>query len=164
MNKESVTNRTGLKRSILISLITIMILALLPMNALAKVPTEAEAYSSMIALKAQYPDGTPWTNSNYYKWNAGIFSGGYGCAGFAFMLSDAAFGTDGTLRARRIAYPFDYDSLRVGDILRINNDTHSVIILEKYDSKVVVAEGNYGGKVHWGREFLKEKVLQSDYY
>ena len=110
---------------------------LLPLSALAKVPTEAEAYSSMIAMKADYPEGMPWTNDNFYAWHGGIFSGGSGCAGFAYLLSDAAFGT---LHAREYT-EIDYDALRVGDILRINGNTHSVIILEKYSDHVVLAEG-----------------------
>ena len=89
-------------------------------------PTEKQAYDRMIALKNQYPEGTSWTNSNGYFWQGAPIQG-YGCAAFAFMLSDAAFGD-------RSAYRFDtinYDALKVGDILRMNNDSHSVIILEK---------------------------------
>ena len=152
--------RTG--KRLVLSLIVLVILALLPLNALAKVPTEDEAYSRMIALKTQYPEGMTWTNDNYYDWKGGVFTRGYGCAGFAFLLSDAAFDT---LRARKISKPINYDDLRAGDILRINNDTHSVIILQKYADKVVLAEGNYGGTIHWGREFSKSTVLEkTDYY
>ncbi|MBQ8921877.1 MAG: hypothetical protein IJ060_06925 [Oscillospiraceae bacterium] len=112
-------------------------------------------YAAMIALKTQYPEGTPYTNDNYYAWKGGIFSGGYGCAGFAFMLSDAAFGN---LPARQLD---TFDQVRPGDILRINNNTHFVIILEVTDTGVVVAEGNYGGQVHWGRTFTNEQVFGS---
>jgi len=37
--------------------------------------------TQMMSLKAEYPTGLPWPNANYYD-----------CAGFAFMLSDEAFG------------------------------------------------------------------------
>jgi len=63
------------------------------------VPTEAEAYYAMMNMKPSYPEGMPWTNDNFYAWKGGVYSGGYGCAGFAFILSDAAFGD---LPARRI--------------------------------------------------------------
>jgi hypothetical protein len=99
----------------------------------------------MIALKSSYPDGTPWDNSVYYGWKGGIFSGGYGCAGFAFMLSDAAFGD---APAKKV---YDTSSIRVGDILRIDNDTHSVIVLSRSGDTVTIAEGNYNSSVHWGR-------------
>ncbi len=105
---------------------------------------EKQVYESMIELKSEYPEGMPWTNANYYGWKGGIYSGGYGCAGFAFLLSDAAFGS---LKAYRHE---DFSAIRVGDILRINNDTHSVIILEITEDDIVIAEGNYNYSIHWG--------------
>lgn len=111
-----------------------------------------QIYQALIAQKKVYPEGTPWTNANYVGWKGGTYSGGYGCAGFAFALSDAAFGD----APAKIHY--DYDNIRVGDILRINHDTHSVIVLEVKESSVVVAEGNYNSSVHWGRELQKTSL------
>ena len=116
--------------------------------------SEKQIYESMIALKSEYPEGMPWTNDNYYGWNGGIYSGGYGCAGFAFLLSDAAFGS---LKAYRHE---DFSEIRVGDILRINNDTHSVIILEITEDSIVIAEGNYNYSIHWGRIISKDRLEQ----
>ena len=63
------------------------------------IPTQSEAYEAMIAMKAQYPEGMAWTNDNpnpAYSWNGGQLGGvnivAVGCVGFAFILSDAAFG------------------------------------------------------------------------
>lgn len=112
-------------------------------------------YNAMIAFKSTYPEGTPYTNDNYYDWKGGVFSRGYGCAGFAFMLSDAAFGT---LPARKFT---DYSTLRVGDLLRTNNDAHFVVVLEIHESNIIVTEGNYGGKVHWGRSIPMSEVFSS---
>lgn len=120
--------------------------------------TPEAVYESMIALKGEYPEGMRWTNDNYYAWNGGIYSGGFGCAGFAFMLSDAAFGT---LPARMETPSFD--AIRVGDILRINNDTHSVIVLEVRANGVVIAEGNYNSSIHWGRILTADQVNRADY-
>lgn len=117
---------------------------------------EGTVYQAMIALKAQYPEGMPWTNDNFYAWHGGIYSGGYGCAGFAFLLSDAAFG----LAPARMHQ--DFGSVRVGDIVRMNGDTHSVIILEVRAYSVVVAEGNYNNSVHWGREISKQELAAGD--
>ena len=114
-----------------------------------------DVYEDMMALAPQYPEGMHWTNDDYYAWNGGIFSGGYGCAGFVFILSDAAFGNE---PARQIYGPITIDQIRVGDILRINNDTHSVIALEVYEDHIVVAEGNYNSSIHWGRTFSAEKI------
>lgn len=108
--------------------------------------------NSIMAFQETYPEGTPFTNDNYYGWNGGIYSGGYGCAGFSFMLSDAAFGE---IPAR---YIYDIDELRVGDIVRINNDTHSVIVTDISGDTITVAEGNYNRSVHWGRTFDKSTL------
>ncbi|MCR5460291.1 MAG: hypothetical protein K6F51_10370 [Acetatifactor sp.] len=100
----------------------------------------------------------PWTDSNTYNWNGGIYTGGGGCAGFAFAMSDAAFGT----LPARILIETSYDAIRPGDILRINNDGHSVIVLQKFGDHVVVAEGNFNSTVHWGRTFTKTELENPD--
>lgn len=66
---------------------------------------------------------------------------------FAFQLSDIAFGN---LPARQYS-SVSIEQVKVGDILRTNNDTHTVIILQVSDNGLVLAEENYSGKVHWGR-------------
>lgn len=131
-----------------------------PDGAADRVPTEAEAFAIMTALKPQFPEGMPYTNDDYYQWNGGIFRGGYGCAGFCFYLSDAVFG----YAPAYIVREFTYEQIRVGDILRINNNTHSVTIMEKYDDRVVLAEANYGGTVHWGRTFTRSEVMLKGTY
>lgn len=138
------------------------------------IPTPKEAYEAMIALKEQegYKEGTPWTDyepysdSNYYHWNGGAIGGAnisaVGCVAFAFTLSDAAFGS---LPNRMYAAgDFSYEDIKVGDILRVNNDTHTVIVLEVSDVGVTLAEGNIGigdhkGKVHWGRTMSRDEVM-----
>lgn len=103
-------------------------------------------YNAMLALKPKYPDGMKWTNDNYYAWKGGIYQGGFGCAGFAFLLSDAAFGT----LPARMSSIFDPSSVRVGDILRYSS--HSVIVLEVNASSFTVAEGNINNSIMWGRK------------
>ena len=137
------------------------------------IPTTAEAYAAMIALRDQeeYKEGTTWTDyepysdAKYYYWKGGNLDGhrisAVGCVAFAFILSDAAFDS---LPARMYASgEFSYEDIKVGDILRVHNDTHTVIVLEVNDAGVVVAEGNistgdHKGKVHWGRAISREEV------
>ena len=142
----------------------------------AVVPTPAQAYAAMIALKDQdaYKEGTTWTNdepysdsTGYYKWKGGPLDGhnisAVGCVAFAFILSDAAFGS---LPARMYAQgAFTFEDIKVGDILRVSNDAHTVIVLEVNAAGVVVAEGNistgdHKGKVHWGRGISREEVMR----
>lgn len=108
--------------------------------------SEETVRAAMLAFERQYPEGTPFDNSNSYTWHGGIYQVGTGCAAFAFMLSDAAFGS---LPARKY---YDYTQIRVGDILRLNNEEHCVIVLYVNPDKLIVAEGNFNGKIHWRRE------------
>ena len=110
-------------------------------------------YNAIIALQDKYPEGTPWTNANSYKWGSsvaiGMGYGGYtggGCVAFAMIASDAAFGDIPAYQKE------DKAGIKVGDIVRINNDTHSVIILKvNVNDEYTIAEGNYNSSIHWGR-------------
>jgi hypothetical protein len=118
-----------------------------------------DVYDILVAQKEILPEGTPLTNDSfYYAWHGGCFPIGYGCVAFAFYLSDQAFGTN-PARIHR-----DYDDIKVGDILRIDNNTHSVIVLEVNDDSVIVAEGNYESKVHWGRKISKSDIVDEYSY
>ena len=120
--------------------------------------TEDNVYDSIMAMKSRYPEGMQWNNSNFYAWKGGIYSGGYGCAGFAFALSDAAFGS---LPARKHN---NYSKIKVGDIVRMYYDTHSVIVLEVNSDSVIVAEGNFNDSVHWGRKIAKSEIKETGTY
>lgn len=124
--------------------------------------TPEKIYSKMIALKDKYPDGTKWDGNSSYDWNGGIYKGGAGCMGFAFMLSDAAFGR---LPARKLTFSqISLGDIRVGDIVRYLNDTHGVVILEKKENSFLVAEGNFNKSVHWGREVSFAEIQESGSY
>lgn len=124
--------------------------------------TPDKVYGKLTALKSQYPNGTSWDGSKTYNWKGGIYTGGAGCVAFAFMLSDAAFGT---LPARKITISqTSLDQVRVGDIIRYLNDTHSVVVLEVKEDSFVVAEGNYNKSVHWGRSVSFDEVKKTGTY
>ncbi len=143
----------------------------------SEIPSPAEAFEAMIALKDrdEYKEGTIWTDyepysdsKGYYYWKGGNLGGSrisaVGCVAFAFILSDEAFGN---LPARMYAPGgFAFEDIKAGDILRVSNDAHTVIVLEVNDAGVVVAEGNistgdHKGRVHWGRAISKEEVMRN---
>ena len=142
--------------------------------AVGDVPTYQEAYEAMIALKETYPEGMTWTNyepygskgqlGSSYTWKGGAVYGaksGVGCMAFAFILSDEAFGS---LPARVIERGgFTFEDVKPGDILRINGNSHSVIVLQKSTGGVTVAEGNYNKSVHWGRAMSAAQVKDADF-
>ena len=132
---------------------------------------EDAVYARLMNMKNSYPEGMTWTDDNYY-YTSYIWYGrkdgedGYGrgmratgCAGFAFLMSDEAFDD----LPMYVDYNVSLSKLRVGDILRLENDSHSVVILQINSGSVTVAEGNYGGKIHWGRTIYKAEVERSDY-
>ena len=115
--------------------------------------SENSIYNAIIKLKSKYPQGLPWNNNNKYVWGENVAKGlgyssysGSGCFAFAMIASDAAFGNNPV-------YQFnDRNKIRVGDILRINNDTHFVIVLKiNGNSKYTIAEGNYNSSINWER-------------
>lgn len=116
-------------------------------------------YEAMIALKDQYPQGMKWNNEDYYGWHGGVYTGGYGCAGFAFLLSDAAFGD----LPARVIEDFQFSDIRPGDILRVEGNTHSVIVLAINGNTLTLAEGNYNNSINWGRTMTANQVVLADY-
>lgn len=137
-----------------------------PMPTPIHVITEKEAQDKILAMKPKYPEGMTWTNSNFYRWKGGgvtgayiPLAGGYGCTAFACLMSDAAFGS---AFARRV--PASFSTIRIGDILRMDHNTHEAIIIDKSGTGVTVAEGNWGGgKIHWGRRLTAAQVNGGDY-
>ena len=132
--------------------------------------TEEAVYSRLMAMQAEYPEGMPWTNDNSYAntylWMGGQYDGynvtytGLGCVAFGLIMSDAAFGTDLPLYQQ---YDVSVATVRVGDILRLNNDTHSVVVLQVRSDSVTIAEGNYNRSIHWGRTLSAAQVAAADY-
>lgn len=117
--------------------------------------TEENVRALINDLRPLYPEGLKWTNDNGYLANDWSLMG-YGCAAFALICGDAAFGSLPITERHA-----DFDRIRAGDVLRIHHDTHSVVVLEKRPNSVIVTEGNYAGAIHWDRE-LTRADLQND--
>ena len=113
--------------------------------------TDREAYAKITAMKSDYPEGMRWTNDNSYS--RGSYTG-YGCAGFAFLVQDTVFGKGSS----RTVNELNWSDIRVGDHLRIDYDTHSVIVLSVGEDSVTVCEGNYNSSIHWGRKISRSDV------
>lgn len=108
-------------------------------------------------LRAEYPEGTVWNLGTYYS-SDGLGFRGVGCAAFAAMCTDAVWGGNPGTRYE------DFASIRVGDILRVKHDSHSVVVLEVLPDSVIVTEGNYQGVVHWDRELSRAYLEEGSFY
>ncbi|MCI9156456.1 MAG: hypothetical protein HFF44_05860 [Lawsonibacter sp.] len=124
-----------------------------------KAITEDNVREIINGLRGSYPEGMPWTNENNHYTSNAMFIRGHGCAAFAFLCSDTVFG-----QLPITAQHSDFDKIRAGDILRVKNDTHTVIVLEKRAGSVIVAEGNYNGTIHWDREITRQELEDENFY
>ncbi len=128
-----------------------------PLLANGTAITDDNIRAIIYGLQKDYPEGMPWTNDNVYTSEA-VRVIGHGCEGFALICSDAVFGGYPVSRTHS-----DFDSVKVGDLLRINHNTHTVIVLEKRADSVIVAEGNYNSSIHWGREIGRQALLDGEF-
>ena len=119
--------------------------------------TQENVYQIIIGLKGQYPEGMRYTNDNSYHSKVLNWTG-YGCHGFALICSDTVFG-DLPISAKHS----NFDLVKVGDFLRVDHDTHTVVVLEKRADSVVVAEANYNSSVHWGRVITRVELERGNY-
>ena len=169
-NQYAWRNIKGLHR-IIISLIVVA--SALP--SLAQTPlNETEVYNRLISRKTEvgYTEGTPWTNANKYV-NTVTFDGyPKGCytgiACFAFMMDMMEYASNYEYPIRIVKGSYDnLPVIHIGDGVRFGGDYdgHSVVVLEMIsDHEVIVAEANYGGKVHWGRDIdLSEEFYHFSY-
>lgn len=126
-----------------------------------------------------YKAGMKYTNDDYRDWFGGIYRGGYGCAGFCFEMSDAGFieGKKPNLFAPLSKmYLIDKNGnsdttlnnvteiknkIRVADIIRLDYNTHSVIVIAKDNEGVFVAEANYNKAIKWGRKITYAEILKT---
>lgn len=108
-------------------------------------------------VKNNYPNDMPWTNDNIYT-SETLRIRGLGCEGFALICSDAVFGT---LPISNIHSNFD--EIKVGDLIRMDNNTHTVLVIEKKASSVIVAEGNFNNAIKWGREISKQTLENGNF-
>lgn len=120
--------------------------------------SDAEAYAALMQIKAEYPEGTSWGDDRQYVSGRRY---GYGCAAFVFMVQDRLYGAPAKPHTINT---LDIGSLRVGDHIRLAGNTHSVIVLKNNGDSIEAAEGNYNGKVHWGRRISADELKREFVY
>ena len=131
------------------------------LSANAQALTEEIVYQRLIARKSdpKYAEGAPWDNSYKYT-NTVKFIGykpgnciGSGC--FAFMMDMMEYCSNYEYDVEKIDASYNnLPKIRVGDGVRVNNNSHSVVVLEVAADghTVTIVEGNNGSSVRWGRK------------
>lgn len=94
-----------------------------------------------------YPTGTIWTNNFYYECqNKDVYRGGYGCAGFAYMLSDGIYGDAHTIMTDDVYQIVPYSVVE----LYGNQHTAFVLSVNEEAGEICVCEANVNGTIIWG--------------
>lgn len=108
------------------------------------------SHEGLKQLESTYPTGTYYGPDCYYMWRANsVYRGGYGCAGFAYMLSDAVFGDEPAVKLMGNSDVQKYDCIEL-----FNNEHTAFVLSVNLDGTVTVAEGNVNQKVVWGSTYL----------
>ena len=138
-----------MKRTV-IRMMTVFLAAviLLPLQTVLTVfaasePSEQSVYAAMTGLQSKYPEGMSFTNAVSYRWEAGKMNC-YGCAAFAAILSDAAFGSLPVQKYR------DASRIRVGDVLRVNGQLRR---------KGALGQKHFAVRVYTGFRILRPDAL-----
>ena len=143
------------------ALVVLIMASVSILTSLAQTPlNETDVYNRIMERQymAGYTEGTPWDNSHIY-WNTveydGYPAGCYGAGGcFAFMMDMMEYASNYEYPIRVINGTYDnLPKLHIGDGVRVNNNSHSVLIIgiNEDGHTVTVAEGNFNSSVHWGR-------------
>lgn len=111
--------------------------------------------------KAKYKHGITWTTETH-SFNPTPNYGVQGCSAFTHSMLDELFGDTlnisapyyWTIGGQNLSHDF---KLRPGDTISQGN--HIVIVTDVYDDYVIVAEGNYNGKVNWGRKIMLSDLV-----
>lgn len=147
--------------------------------------TEEQVKSGLEQLQQEFPDGmywnhmgleegspstvtdTPCDHSAYGEDFCNSYDGATGelfpqyrpsiqCLGFASLISDRLFGVDAPVTVHR-----SFDRLRLGDQIRLTSDMHSMVVIEKGEDWVRVAECNadYNScRIGWGRSLSRGEL------
>ena len=143
------------------ALVVLIMASVSILTSLAQTPlNETDVYNRIMERQyvEGYTEGTPWDNSHTY-WNTveydGYPAGCYGAGGcFAFMMDMMEYASNYEYPIRVIKGTYDnLPKLHIGDGVRVNNNSHSVLIIgiNEDGHTVTVAEGNFNSSVHWGR-------------
>ena len=161
-----------------------MMLCIILVFSLFSIPAQASTQPSVTpaainAVQQIYPEGTVCTNTTpefrvCVHW-PGVLMSAQGCWGFAILFVSKLYDLNLTKNLSvtyleinkampksypKTAYSSARESLQVGDILAQVNPGHAMVIIAMDDNGVTIGEGNYGGRVHYGRRLSYAAIDQ----
>lgn len=113
-----------------------------------------EAYAKSVS---RYPCVDHGGEAEKGAYDCNFFDGGYQCHGFAAMLFYEIFGVRQSESEKDEEAPFN---IKLGDLVRLNGDTHSAIVITVKGDSFTVAEANAGingqnesCRISWGKSY-----------
>ena len=120
--------------------------------------TEEMFNLDLAKAKQKYPEGFACD-----QYSVAVLYGtglrGYGSQAFAYFLSNELFGG----ATSEVITDVNFADVKLGDILRMDNDTRAVVVTEIKNDCIVAAQGDWNGTVHWGETLTKDQVEAADY-
>lgn len=117
-----------------------------PWEIVTDTPCNHSSYGTYYCAEYQGPSSVPVVGSTWSRQ----------CLGFASMLSDQIFGKDAPVKTFH-----EFDKLRIGDQIRLFDEEHSMVVIEKTADSISVAEVNadYSTcKISWGRKISRQSM------
>ena len=160
----------------LVALIVCITLILSATILPAQAATQPTVTPTQIAAVQQiYPEGTVCTNSTpefhvCVRW-PGVMINASGCWGFAIVFVGKLYDIDLTKNLSvtcleinktmpkyypKTPYSSAQESVEIGDILAAPG--HAMVVIAKDSTGVTIGEGNYGGRVHYGRHLSYDAI------
>lgn len=142
-----------LKKVVTVVLSYVMVFSAFCSVSYAGVPTPKQMADRIESAKSKWSE-----NSTYYEYvcpRCGYKA--WQCYGFSTALTDYLFGGECTH-----AWPThrNINLLCVGDIVRINGDTHSIIVTGISGDTITYVDGNrdYDLRIHWNQKISRSKL------
>lgn len=92
---------------------------------------------------------------------AGMQVAGYQCHGFALKVAQDLYGS-----LKNWKYVESYRTIHAGDVIRINNNTHTIIVTKVYSGSIQYADCNSTGdcQIQWGKTMSKQALRKAFTY
>lgn len=162
--------------ALMLCIVLVLSISILPAQAAG---SDLNVSAEIEVLMQIYPEGTVCTNSTpefhvCAHW-PGVLMSAQGCWGFAILFVSKLYNLNLTknlsvtyLEINRTVsgyypktpYASARESLQVGDILAQVNPGHAMVVIAMDDSGITIGEGNYGGRVHYGRRLSYAAIDQ----
>lgn len=149
-----------------------------------------QVVSRLVAEQKKFPTGTYWNdggNNNqvtqrpcihdddrYCAYNsvgcesnlylgmvAGMQVAGYQCHGFALKVAQDLYGS-----LKKWKYVESYRTIHAGDVIRINNNSHTIIVTKVYSGSIQYADCNSTGdcQIQWGKTMSRQALRKAFTY